>query len=359
MIRPKKVTALEVIALVFFGIIAFISLGFMLISLAPADGSSWDALSGIPLCLGPLAGSLGAMLMVWLRNRLRPVKPLLASALVMWFVGITTLGFGLFAALNPGDNTIASNLGFSIALCFMPGGVFTLLSLLLYGYTHRGGKADQIEAQERLALAAEREDADLPYADVRRRVGQYRRAITGLVRARRGTAFEDRFSQIPEKLKRWEARVDRLVTRLRAYEADQVIQGDLAQVPGAIIALRAELAEEDDSDVRDQMADTLAGYEAHQAQLDLLTSLMRRTRLLLDDTLTAMGTVYSQLQLVEAMDVDSTRANRITAEIDDQVDGLSDLLSAMGDVYGVEDDDLAGAIRGRSGRKRASTGGGR
>ena len=38
---------------------------------------------------------------------------------------------------------------------------------------------------------------------------------------------------------------------------------------------------------------------------------MKRTRLNLDDTLAAMGTVYSQLQVLNAMDIDGPTATRI------------------------------------------------
>ena len=65
---------------------------------------------------------------------------------------------------------------------------------------------------------------------------------------------------------------------------------------------------------------------------------MRRTRLQLDQTLSAMGTIYSQVQVLQAMDIDSVRARRSASDIDEQVDGLGDLLSAMADVYGSQND---------------------
>ena len=60
---------------------------------------------------------------------------------------------------------------------------------------------------------------------------------------------------------------------------------------------------------------------------------MRRTRLNLDDTLASMGTIYSQVQLLNAMDIDSGRATRIAEEIDAEVLRLNDVLSALSEAY--------------------------
>ena len=39
-------------------------------------------------------------------------------------------------------------------------------------------------------------------------------------------------------------------------------------------------------------------FKEQQAQLEALARLMRRTRFVLDDTLAAMGTIYSQVQVL-------------------------------------------------------------
>jgi hypothetical protein len=58
-----------------------------------------------------------------------------------------------------------------------------------------------------------------------------------------------------------------------------------------------------------------------------------RTRLNLDDTLASMGTIYSQVQLLNAIDIDSGRATRIAEEIDAEVTRLNDVLSALSEAY--------------------------
>ena len=80
------------------------------------------------------------------------------------------------------------------------------------------------------------------------------------------------------------------------------------------------------------MQRTLAGYQSQHAMLETLVRLMRRTRLMLDDTLVAMGTIYSQIRVIDASDIDNVRTTRIVEELDEQVKRLNDLLAALGDV---------------------------
>jgi chromosome segregation ATPase len=135
------------------------------------------------------------------------------------------------------------------------------------------------------------------------------------------------------KLDQWENHLRQLVNRLNDFEANRVIQRDIREVPAAITRLQAQLGSETNPQVRAQMEETLAGYQEHQRQLDSLVMVMRRTELEIDETLAEIGVIYSRLQLLEAKEIDSNRASRLSADIEEQTDRLSDLLSAMDEVY--------------------------
>ena len=60
---------------------------------------------------------------------------------------------------------------------------------------------------------------------------------------------------------------------------------------------------------------------------------MKQAELQLEQSLTALATVYSQVQLIDAQDVASGRAERLQADIQEQVNRLSDLVSSLGEVY--------------------------
>jgi hypothetical protein len=248
-------------------------------------------------------------------------------------IGATLSGLGIFAAFTPGDRTILANLGYSIALCLTPGAIFSLLGLGTYWYSQWRKVAPSAEsATETTAVSTDAETAP-GYDEIRRRAAEYHRRIDDLIREKHRAAYAGLLTPITEKLGIWEQQLNRLISRLRTFDVDSVIQRDLREVPAHIAQLESQSEAEQDPQVRLQMQETLAGLRTHQAQLDALVSLMRRTRLQLDQTLSAMGTIYSQVQVLEALEIDGTRARRIAQDIDEQVRGLSDLLSAMADVY--------------------------
>ena len=61
--------------------------------------------------------------------------------------------------------------------------------------------------------------------------------------------------------------------------------------------------------------------------------MMQKAELQMDGTLTAMGTIYSQLLLIGVKDVDSGRAQRLREDITEQVKQLQDVVSSMDEVY--------------------------
>lgn len=169
-------------------------------------------------------------------------------------------------------------------------------------------------------------------AEYRQRAVSYRRRIQSVIKNRRPGPLAARLASVPESLKSWEERVGQLADRLSLFENDDLIRRDIKEVPARIVRLERLIELELDPEIRRQMVKTLAAYREQQRQLDRLARVMRRTRLNLDDTLAAMGTIYSQVQVVNAMDVDGATAERIAGEIDSEVNRLNDLLSAVSEV---------------------------
>lgn len=200
-------------------------------------------------------------------------------------------------------------------------------------------------------------------AQYRQRAVSYRRKIQSLIKNRRPGPIAERMNGVFQKLKNWEERVGQLADRLALYENDELIQRDVRETPGHIARLQRQLSQETEPDMRQQVQRTLAAYEEQLRQLDLLARVMKRTRLNLDDTLAAMGTVYSQLQVLNAMDIDGPTAARISDDVDREVDRLNDLLAAMSDVYATSGEtggqpaaDLDDGNAGMAGRKARLSG---
>jgi hypothetical protein len=172
-----------------------------------------------------------------------------------------------------------------------------------------------------------------PAGDYRKRAADYRKQIQGLIKSRRSGLLADRLKDVLQKLTSWEERVGQLADRLTTYERDSIIRRDFKEVPDRINRLRRQASLEVDAEMRQQIERTEAAYEEQYRQLETLARTMRRTRLNLDDTLASMGTIYSQVQLLNAMDIDSGRATRIAEEIDAEVMRLNDVLSALSEAY--------------------------
>ncbi len=200
-------------------------------------------------------------------------------------------------------------------------------------------------------------------AQYRQRAVSYRRKIQSLIKNRRPGPIAERMNGVFQKLKSWEERVGQLADRLALYENDELIQRDVRETPGHIARLQRQLSQETEPEMQQQVRRTLAAYEEQMRQLELLARVMKRTRLNLDDTLAAMGTVYSQLQVLNAMDIDGPTAARISDDVDREVDRLNDLLAAMSDVYATSGEtggqpaaDLDDGNAGLDGRKARLSG---
>ena len=312
--------------------------------------------------------------------------------MLVWLIGGFLLFMGLMSLLSSIGGGAAAGLGFSFMFCLAPGAVLLFLGLAAHRARERsrqgaapGSQADAMQppsaqqkqapvgipagqttgqpskpAPQTQAAPAQRAAAKpepvktarkpLPDpvknpADYRERAISYRRRIQSLIKSRRRGPLADLMAAILPKLEGWEARVGQLADRLTNFETDKLIQRDIKEVSSNIERMQSLWEAETDPATRKQIERTLAGYKEQQAQLDALTRLMRRTRFVLDDTLASMGTIYSQVQVLDAMDIDSARATRIGDEIQEQVDKLNDVLSAFSDVNQLPVDEVDDAAR--------------
>jgi hypothetical protein len=104
-------------------------------------------------------------------------------------------------------------------------------------------------------------------------------------------------------------------------------------VPTEINNLTARLKLETDQQLRQQMKQTLEGKRKQWETLKALDARMKQAQLQIDQSLTALATVYSQVQLIDAQDLESGRAERLRSDIQEQVNRLNDLVASINEVY--------------------------
>jgi hypothetical protein len=171
---------------------------------------------------------------------------------------------------------------------------------------------------------------------IRQRMEQaldYREQIERAVRQREEGILRDHLRDTTARIDDWLAHMLDLARRLDRYTQDPVVARDKVDAPKELARIRRRLEREGDSSVRDQMQEAIQQRERQQANLEQLENTMERAEFRLEETLAALGTLYSQLLLLDAGAVDSGRTQRLREEIASQVAALQDTIEAMDEVY--------------------------
>ena len=162
---------------------------------------------------------------------------------------------------------------------------------------------------------------------------EYQRRIEMQVRKQRPGLIRDKLEQTANQLTDWLSNVYQLAVRLDAYRADDLLARERTAVPKEIEQLNAQLRLEGNPAVKQQLQETIASKGKHWQALRELDARMQQAALQMDQSLTALATIYSQVQLVDAQGIESGRAERLQSDIREQVDRLNDLVSSINEVY--------------------------
>ncbi len=162
---------------------------------------------------------------------------------------------------------------------------------------------------------------------------EYQRRIEALARAQKPGVMRDRLEDTANQLTDWIRNIYRLALRLDAYRQDKLLARQREEVPQEIQDLTARLKLESDPDLRGQLEQILESKGAQWQALRSLDSQMKQAQLHVEQSLAALATVYSQMQLINAQDIQSGRAERLRADIQEQVNRLNDLIASINEVY--------------------------
>jgi hypothetical protein len=163
----------------------------------------------------------------------------------------------------------------------------------------------------------------------------YQIRIQEAVARMRAGLLRDRLLAVTRQIDEWIAYLERLVTRLGEFDRDPVIRRDLSTVPRAIHSLEARLTleQDTDADLKDAVCQTLDARRTQLRHLHALEQVMAQAELISEQAVTALGTIYSQVLLMDAKkDIQSTQAQSLQTDIAERVKTLQDLLSAMEDI---------------------------
>lgn len=166
---------------------------------------------------------------------------------------------------------------------------------------------------------------------------EYQKHIEIHARKQREGALRTKLEDTANQIVDWIGHMYRLALRLDAYRFDVLLAKERALVPKEIDELTARRKQEDDAVVQQKLDEVLASKQNQLQMLAALDVRMRQAELQMEQSLTALATVYSQIQLVDAQDVGGSRSERLAADIQEQIERLNDLVSSINEVYDYHD----------------------
>ncbi|MBN1680087.1 MAG: hypothetical protein JW966_07330 [Anaerolineae bacterium] len=160
---------------------------------------------------------------------------------------------------------------------------------------------------------------------------EYRRLISEMARQHSG-AMRESIAQTAVEISDWIEQIYLLARRMDSFDENQIISRDRRMVPQDLQNLRRRLEIEQAPSVRTELEEAIQTKEAQLSNLRSLENNIKRADIQLDHTLSALGTVYAQLQLIDTKDLDSARTQRLQEDIRDEVMSLEDTISAIDEV---------------------------
>jgi len=195
------------------------------------------------------------------------------------------------------------------------------------------------EANARLMLEVFQEQFNprtIKNAELRQRVTsalQYQRRIDTQTRQRKGRLLWDRPEEAAGQVKEWVQYIYQLATRLDAYRQDGLIEVQRQSVPEDIRRLKTQRQSEKNPLFQSELDQVLESKQKQLETLEALDTRMKQAEYQMEQSLAALATVDSQIQLIDAQAVESGRSERLMTDIREQVNRLNDLVSSINEVY--------------------------
>lgn len=124
-----------------------------------------------------------------------------------------------------------------------------------------------------------------------------------------------------------------LVRRVDNIANNPVLQSDLKTTPAAIEQMEARLESEHDPSIRAELERALKSRQTQLQNLQHLDRVVKRADIQIDNMLAAIGTVYAQMQLIDAKHIDSSKAQQLFDDVSEQVKKTQDLIYSVEEVY--------------------------
>lgn len=164
---------------------------------------------------------------------------------------------------------------------------------------------------------------------------EYRRSMERLIPQHSG-AMKLSLQQTVSEVNDWIAHMYTLAQHIDEFESNALVERDRRAVPGDLqnARRRLKLAQDSNTDpgLTADLEQQVRLLEQQLTNLEATVNSVKRAEIQLESTLSSLGTVYAQMSLLGTKEVDSARTQRLRQEIQDEVAGLQDTLTALDEV---------------------------
>lgn len=165
----------------------------------------------------------------------------------------------------------------------------------------------------------------------------YRSRIEKGIRERTDSVLKDELTQTASQIDDWLENIYDLAQRIDRYQQErEILHRDRVRAESRVTQLQADFDRAKNPAIKEQIQTTMNSLQRQLQTLQTLEATIQRARLQLENSLTHLGTIYSQTMLVDAKDIDRGSARRLRHEIAEEVTELNDLLVSMDEVYTAE-----------------------
>jgi hypothetical protein len=162
----------------------------------------------------------------------------------------------------------------------------------------------------------------------------YRSRIEALMRVGDRAAARPRHSDLELQFDGWISNVYKLAKWLDDFKKDVAYPGDHGLDTGRRVEhLRTLLQQERDPKTKREIENTILSHEKFMGNLGEIEKTVERANLKLEQSISQLGTIYSQTLLMDARGIESSRAHELHAEIAAEVEQLDETVAAMERVY--------------------------
>ena len=162
---------------------------------------------------------------------------------------------------------------------------------------------------------------------------KYRSTIDLMIKRDADGVIKTRLSDLSDKVSQWTSYIYELAKMLDGYQRDPMLTRDPAALKAEVARLQTAMAAQTNQGVLQESKNLIASKQKLLQTSEELKEKMQAASMQLEQSLDAMGTIYTQLKLLETRDLDSVNTQAIDHDIDEQVNRMGDLIDGLQKAY--------------------------